>query len=136
MPEISAVNVTEAIQNAEAILPGVAAPDGRTDPRWQAIIAIAEFIEDSPEPVWAFVERWGQYPDNDLRAAIATGLLEHLLEKHFDLVFPRVERLVRSDSQFAEMAALCWLFGESEIPENACKVTRLFQNGPVSRGPD
>ena len=84
------MTVHEAIENAEAILPGVAAPEGQEDPRWQAIIAVAGFIEDEPELVWTFVERWGQYPDEDLRAAIATCLLEHLLEAAFrDPLSPR-----------------------------------------------
>ncbi len=84
------MNVHEAIESAEATLPGVAAPDGQPDARWQAIIEVAGFIEDEPELVWLFVERWGQHSDKDLRAAIVTCLLEHLLEAHFDLLFPRV----------------------------------------------
>jgi hypothetical protein len=39
------MTLQEAIAAAEVLLPGRAAPDGRIDPRWQAIIAIREFIE-------------------------------------------------------------------------------------------
>jgi hypothetical protein len=76
--------VEEAIVAAEAILPGHPAAEGGTDPRWQAIIAVSEFIEDHPEPVWSFIVRWGSSPDDDLRMAVATCLLERLLEFHFD----------------------------------------------------
>jgi hypothetical protein len=102
------MTVNEAIKNAEAILPGVASPEGQNDPRWQAIIAVADFIDDEPEAIWSFVERWGQHPDEDVRAAIATCLLEHLLERHFDLVFPRVKGLAESNEQFARTVAMCW----------------------------
>jgi len=62
-----------------AIAAGEAAPDGETDPRWQAVIAVGEFIETDPEPVFAFAQRWGSSDNADLRMAIATCLLEHLL---------------------------------------------------------
>jgi hypothetical protein len=78
------MNAQLAIQEAEAILPGTAAPAGESDPRWQAIIAIGDFAETDPEPIWAFVVRWGNHADEDLRTAVATCLLEHLLEYHFD----------------------------------------------------
>src|SRR5580765_1676085 len=61
------MTVEEAIAAPDAILPGVAAPDGETDPRWQAVIAVAEFIETDPEPVWSFALRWGRYSDQDLQ---------------------------------------------------------------------
>jgi len=73
------MTVHKAIKRAEAILPGVAAPDGETDPRWQRIVDIGQYIESDPESVWEFVSRWGQHHDEDLRMAVATCLLEHLL---------------------------------------------------------
>ncbi len=121
------MTVAEAIRRAEAILPGIPAPEGEEDPRWQAIIVVAEFIDDSTEPVWMFVERWGQHPDEDLRQASATCVLEHLFEHHFDLVFPQAERLARSSPSFRETVALCSRFGEAERPENAAKLDRLVR---------
>jgi len=53
------MSVSELIRDAEAILPGTPAPEGADDPRWQAIIAIGEYIETHPEDVWPFVARWG-----------------------------------------------------------------------------
>jgi hypothetical protein len=119
------MNVDEAIRNADAILPGEQAAAGEKDYRWKAIIAVGDFVETEPEAVWAFVERWGVHPDEDLRTAIATCTLEHLLEHHFDLIFPQMERLARSNPCFAEMVGMCSLFGESELPENAARLRRL-----------
>jgi len=71
------MTVEETIAAAESVLPGEAPPEGEIDPRWQAIVAVGEFIEEEPEAVWSFIVRWGASPDEDLRAAIATCLLEH-----------------------------------------------------------
>ena len=120
------MTVVEAISEANAILPGIAAREDARDPRWQAIIAVAEFVESDPEPVWAFVARWGTHCDGDLRAAIATCLLEHLLEHHFALVFPRVEDLVRRDPSFSDTFRRCWKFGQSRLPENSARYDRLM----------
>jgi hypothetical protein len=124
---VVAMNVTEAIQNADAVLPGKQAIEGEKDPRWQAVIAVGDFVESDPEPVWLFIERWGKHPDEDLRAAIACCLLEHLLEYHFDLVFPRMERLARSNPCFAEMVGWCGSFGQSELPQNAARRSKLVE---------
>src|SRR5579864_3259195 len=113
------MTVHETIAAAEALLPGHAAPEGDVDPRWQAIIAIGEFVEDEPEAVWSFVVRWGSTPDEDLRAAIATCVLEHLLQHHFDDFILRVEAAAHGDPLFGAMAASCWKFGQSEDPDRA-----------------
>jgi hypothetical protein len=121
------MTLAEAITKAKGMLPGSPAPEGELDPRWQATIAVAEFIEDAPESVWTFAERWGQYPDDDLRAAIATCVLEHLLEHHLDRMFPRVEHLTRSSLAFAETLTMCWPFGEATRPEKAARLNRLLR---------
>jgi len=128
----AAMTVIEAIRQANSILPGRAAPDGRRDPRWQAIIAVGEFIESEPEAVWRFVRRWGTHPNQDLRAAIATCLLEHLPERKFDLVFPRVDRLTRSNKRFADTLSLCWKLGQAERPRNAARLDRLLKTGKLT----
>ena len=63
--------VYDAIAKAEAVLPGHAAPEGDIDPRWQAIIAVGEFIETEQDAVWSFILQWSGHPDEDLRTAIA-----------------------------------------------------------------
>lgn len=119
------MTVTEAIQKADSILPGLAAPDGEDDPRWQAIISIGEFVETQPDAVWGFVARWGKHPNEDLRSAVATCLLEHLLEHHFGLIFPRVERMVLASRRFAWTFCMCSQFGQATLPANARRFARL-----------
>jgi uncharacterized protein DUF6869 len=111
---------------AEAVLPGEAAPDGKIDQRWQAIIAVGEFIETEPEAVWSFVLRWGSAPDKDLRMAITTCLLEHLLEHHFDNFIARIEQHARADAVFADTVCYCWRFGDSENRDRAARFDRLL----------
>jgi hypothetical protein len=88
----------EAITSAESILPGQAAPDGEIDVRWHAIIPVAEFIQTEPERVWAFARKWGAHSDEDLRMAISTCILEHLL----DAFISRVEEAANADRLFAD----------------------------------
>jgi hypothetical protein len=113
------MTVQEAIDAAELLLPGEAAPDGSDDPRWQSIIAVGEFIEGAPGPVWEFIKRWGVHADDDLRMAIATCLLEHLLESHFEAFFPHVQEQVRANRLFAGTFRNCSKFGQSEALANA-----------------
>jgi hypothetical protein len=131
------MDVGEAIRVADALLPGMPVDHG-IDPRWQAIIAVGEFIESEPAAVWGFIRRWGGHPQEDLRAAVATCLLEHLLEYHFASYFPRVEELVRADPLFADTFRGCWRFGQSLEPGNAERYAalagRLARPGPAPDG--
>jgi hypothetical protein len=117
--------VRRAIGRAERALPGRRAPDGQRDPRWQAIIRVGEFVETQPELVWEFAHRWGRHAQKDLRAAVATCLLEHLMEQHFDLVFPRVRRAALESARFAETFRMCWAFGQAMERKRAARIRRL-----------
>lgn len=121
------MNVRGAIRKAEKLLPGTAAPEGEEDARWQAILVVGEFLRSDPEPVWRFIRRWGSHRDADLRAAVGTCLLEHLLEQHFDAFFPRVERAVGESKRFAEMFSACWKSGQSEQPGRAERFDALVR---------
>ncbi len=121
------MNVEQAIRIAEQFLPGVRAPDGQEDPRWQAIITVGEYVESDPEAVWQFIVRWGSHPDADLRMAISTCLLEHLLQHHFAIIFPRVESIALQDPLFADTFMLCAKFDQSEEPENSKRVEELAE---------
>lgn len=110
--------VQQAIAAANVILPGVPAPDGDEDPRWQALMRIAEHIEGEPDAVWTFVANWGCHEDDDLRMGVATCLLEHLLEHHFRAIFPLVETLCGRSERFADTFRHCWKFGETKVPVN------------------
>src|SRR5262245_28422676 len=94
-------SVYAAISQAESLLPGVPAGES-PDPRWQAIIRVAEFLETHPEEVWAFTARWGTHDQEDLRGAIACCILEHLLDFDFATFFPRVQTLARANGNSAE----------------------------------
>lgn len=118
-------DIDQAIRSAECLLPGVPAPPGETDPRWRAIIDISEHIESTPEPVWQLVIRWSGQADDDLRAALATCLLEHILEHHFEVYFPQLEKLVAEDNGLAETFAICSKFRRSAEPLNAARFDSL-----------
>jgi hypothetical protein len=121
-PEVA---VQRAICRAERVLPGTPAPEGTRDRRWQAIIRVGEFVETQPEPVWQFTHRWGKHAQADLRMAVATCLLEHLLEYHFESLFPRVRRAAIESTRFADTFASCWWLGQAKAPKNAARIKRL-----------
>ena len=113
------------IARTERILPGRPAPDGERDDRWQALLRIEEFIPEHPEPIWEFTRKWGKHPQEDLRAAIAVLLLEHLLEHHFKLIYPRVCAEVKASKRFADTLRCCWWLGQAASPTNARKLDRI-----------
>lgn len=121
------MDIHQAIAAAEAVLPGQAAPDGAEDPRWQAMIAIAEFLPDEPAPICAFILRWGSHPDPDLQSAVASCLLEHLLELHFERFFPEIEAHVRREAVFAETFERCWKFGQADEAPNSARFDALLE---------
>lgn len=101
-------------------------PEGAIDPRWQAIIRVGEFVESHPDEVLEFALRWGKHAQRDLRAAIATCVLEHLLEHHFERVFPSVRDAARASRRFADTLSGCWRFGKALEPANARRLNELF----------
>ncbi|MDX1946501.1 MAG: hypothetical protein SFU86_13960 [Pirellulaceae bacterium] len=107
-------------------MPGEPAESG-LDPRWQAIIAVGEFVQSDPEPIWELIAKWGSYPQDDLRDAIACCLLEHLLEHHFADYFPRVEERALTDPLFVATFLRCWPFGQTEEPANATRFNSLME---------
>jgi hypothetical protein len=111
-------SVAATIRATERILPGRAARKGTIDPRWQAIIDVGEFAPSHPEEVWPFVAKWGRHRSIDLRTAIATCVLEHLLEYHFRRIFPRAADLARINRNFASTLSMCWLLGQAKRPAN------------------
>lgn len=121
------MNVEQAIAAADSVLPGQAAPEEEIDARWQAIIAVANFVEAEPEAVWRFALRWGASPDPDLRMAIATCVLEHILEYHFDRFITRVEEAALADRWFGDTVSHCWKFGQTKEPIRAARLDALVR---------
>ena len=102
---------------------GLASRHERT--RWQAAIALGELAESDPECVWTLVVRHGSRRHADTRMAIATCVLEHLLEYHFDAFFPRIADVTRQNRWFRDTFGLCWRMGQAELPRNARRWRRL-----------
>jgi hypothetical protein len=128
------MRVHETIAEVEAMLPGQAAPEEEEiDPRWQAIIRIADFIPEEPEAVWTFILRWGCSDDDDLRRAVGTVLLEHLLEQHFDNYFPKVATAVEKNVLFRSTFAICAKFGQSKQEGNSERFDRLKEKCRILR---
>lgn len=123
-------SVEAAIAYAETVLPG----NEDDESRWPAIIAVCDFVESDPEPIWQFITKWGIHPDKDLRMAIACVGLEHLLEHHFELYFPRVALFTKSDQLFADTFSHCWKFGQAESVHNALRFDAL-RTGPGFSSP-
>ena len=119
------MTVDRAIDAADSLLPGTPTPFHNTDPRWQAIIAVAEYIDSNPDEIWQFVHKWGGHPQEDLRNAIACCLLEHMLDYHFESIFPRVRSAVNANRLFADMFCRCWKFGQSDTPDNSQQFDKL-----------
>ena len=118
-------NVRVAIEAAEKILPGEVAPDGEEDPRWQAIMLIEDIVETELEAILPFVLKWGRHQQGDLRTAIAVLLVEHLLEFHFDLVFPRIEKAAVENPLFADTFLRAWKLGQAKEPDKSIKFKAL-----------
>jgi hypothetical protein len=117
--------VRRAIARAEAILPGIPAPEGKLDRRWQAMMRVADFIGSRPEEVWQFCLRWGKHPQANLRMAVACVLLEDLIEQHFDLIFPRLRPAATESVRFGDTIRSCWCFLPEKEPEKYKRVRRL-----------
>jgi len=127
-------NVQYAILAAEALLPGTPAPEGETDPRWQAIMKIEDFVESEAEAIWPFAQKWGSVANEpDLNAAIATLLLERLLQHHFQLIFPRVSSAVRESPAFADAFSICYKLGQAKQPGHSEQFDKLREEIRLSR---
>ena len=113
------MDIDRAIRVAQTLLPGEGGITEESDPRWQALLAIAESVAEEPEAVWEFVGRWGAHHNETLRHAVAVLLLQQLLALHFDPYFKHVVRIVRESKPFADTFARCAKFGQSEAPGNS-----------------
>jgi len=90
-------------------------PDPSNKCRWQAAIVVGEFIEEDPEAVWEVICEFGVSEDEDMRDAISTVLLEHLLEHHFKIYFPRLKAKIEGGATLlADTLRRCWAFGQAK----------------------
>jgi len=83
--------------------------------RWQALIVLSESIMTDPETVWRAVCEFGEWEDEDMRAGVATVLLEHLLEYHFQAYYPRLKKRIAGGSKLmADTLSRCYAFGQAK----------------------
>jgi len=109
--------------------------DADNDCRWQAIIVVGEFLQENPEAVWQVICEYGISEDFDMRVAIAIVLLEHLLEDHFDIYFPRVKKKIEGGLiLMADTLSRCSPFGEAKARWH--EVESLVDRFPRSPMPD
>jgi hypothetical protein len=95
---VRCMSVDTAIKNARATLACPPVEQGE-DPRWQAIIDVGEYLQGEPERIWSFIVELHDTQDGDLRSALATCLLEHLIE---------AELLAARSVEFRRMLEMCW----------------------------
>jgi len=94
---------------------------------WEAAEALGEYAELNPDAIWPLVVKHGSSVNDEVRSAIATCVLEHILQYHFDRYFPLVENIIRSGNQwFAKTFQICWKFGFAERPANAKRWDELL----------
>jgi hypothetical protein len=86
--------------------------DANNNCRWQALIVVGEFIKEMPEVVWPIVLRFGSCDDEDMRAGVATVLLEHLLEYHRRVYEPLLNKHIQNgNASLAATLSMCWDLG-------------------------
>jgi hypothetical protein len=116
-----------AIARAEALLPGRSTATG-IDERWQAILKVGDFIESHPDEVCAFALKWAKVRGVDLQRAIQCCLIEHLLEYHFDRLFPVFRREAFASARVARHFypySPFFKFGQANLPQNKARLRRL-----------
>jgi hypothetical protein len=106
----------------------VADPD---DPcRWQALMVVGQFAERRASAVWPVVLEHGASASADTRSAVATTLLEPILEHHYEKYFPVLKAAVEGgDARLTDTLRRCWMFGGAK--RHSREVDRLL--GSVGR---
>ena len=95
--------------------------------RWAAAEAATEYVYAEPDKIWPLAIRFGWSDELDLRQAIASCVLEHVLEHHFETFFPRLEAEIRSgNANLRHTLKLSWKLGRSEIAANSAQWDTLL----------
>lgn len=95
---------------------------------WKGAEALGEYVESYPEAIWPLVLVHGSSDNSVVRLAMATCVLEHILEHHFERYFSEMERRVNAGNHaLRETLKSCWKFGQAEIPKNADRWDRLLK---------
>jgi len=86
------------------------------DVRWQSLIVLGEYLSSGHRhaEVWEVITQcWDG--DDDMKDALATVLLEHLLEYDFAGTFRRIEdALPQHGAEIVDLLRRCWAFGAAK----------------------
>jgi hypothetical protein len=95
--------------------------------RWAAAAAASELVESNPGEAWRLVLRHGVSQIEDTRSAVATCILEHLLEHHFHTIFPMLEAQINGGNRLlGDTFRMCWKLGQTEQIDNSERWNRLL----------
>jgi len=95
---------------------------------WEAAIGLEELIDSHPLEVWSIAKEYGSIKTRERQEAVATCILEHLLEKKFELIFPLLTKEVTTGNKTLGLTFLmCWKFGQSKSSSNSKKWDRLVK---------
>ncbi|HUS73419.1 MAG TPA: bifunctional glutamate N-acetyltransferase/amino-acid acetyltransferase ArgJ [Sedimentisphaerales bacterium] len=98
------------------------------DTRWQAAIVLCEYCESDrdAELIWPLIVKWGSHENEDVRMAIATCVLEHILGYHFDTYFEKCAEIIRSGNlMFGFTFSMCGKFDQSRDSINSKRMDAL-----------
>lgn len=94
--------------------------------RWKAAISLGEYCKPDPKSVWPLTVKYGSSRKADTRTAIATCVLEHILEHHFDPYFGESLKIIREGNvRFGRTLAMCWTFGQAQKKNNSLRFDRF-----------
>ena len=85
--------------------------DSNNNCRWQSLIIIGEYINRFPDEILNIIIKYGSSEDKDMRTAIATILLEHLLEKDFKKYFSLYKNISKNNFFLLDTLSKCWVNG-------------------------
>lgn len=86
---------------------------------WEAAEILGEYAENNPWIIWPLTIKYASSLNSEVRQAIATCVLEHILEYHFDQFFDEIERAIKGgDLLLRDTLSGCWKFGKSKLPHN------------------
>lgn len=89
--------------------------------RWQSLIIIGEYINNYSDEIYNIIIKYGSSEDEDMRAAIATVLLEHLLEKDFKKYFSLYKNISKNNLLLLDTLSICWVNGTDSREQREIK---------------
>lgn len=110
---------------------------GSNDERriWNAAEIMGEYAEHHPSAIWCLTLIHASSADTEVRQAIATCVLEHILEYHFDTFFDLIENAIQGgDERLRDTLKICWKFGQADLPKNRNRWDRLINTTEPKSG--